>query len=403
MLSRHLSGLKGSDSRFMRLILEMISGPLKGKKVAVEEHQVVRVGRTTKADFVTEDTFMSGEHFAIQCEDKVCRILDLKSRNGTKLNGVAVTNAELREGDRVYAGHTEFVVRVERAVAAAPRVPPPVQASLQATIPPRAPLREILEDSPTSTDSSSAPMQPKAASSGRIDKGSSLRSTGSKEIPSVAVKDPRGRSATGQPPVKPVSAPVKPVPPPVISAPGPTSAMESYEAATPGGRLLRLLGNQPEPLLALLDATHERKVLELLSNSGEEFQSLYKDAGSAAIAPHLVRLPPQSQLLKQMVQEGWGRSWGVYLTCRLPLAQLRDYFRQVLMVSLPDGVELFSRFYDPRFFRAFLETCTAAEADKFFGHISSYLMEAERPEILLQFTWTSRGVEKKGHLLSALE
>jgi hypothetical protein len=403
--------VRGSDSRFMRLILEMISGPLKGKKVAVEEHQVLRVGRTTKADFVTEDTFMSGEHFAIQCEGKVCRILDLKSRNGTKLNGEAVTNAQLREGDRVYAGHTEFVVRVERAEAAAPRVPAPGQASLQATIPPGAPLREVLEDSPTATDSSSAPMQPSAASSGRIDKESSeqgnrpapVRRTRSEEISSVAVKDPGGLSPAQQPPVKPVSVPVKPVPPPVISAPGPTSAMESYEAVTPEGRLLRLLGNQPEPLLALLDATHERKVLELLSNSGEEFQSLYKDAGSAAIAPYLVRLPPQSQLLKQMVQEGWGRSWGVYLTCRLPLAQLRDYYRQVLMISLPDGVELFSRFYDPRFFRAFLETCTAAEADKFFGPISSYLMEAERPEILLQFTWTSRGVEKKGHLLSALE
>ena len=397
----------------MRLILEMISGPLKGKQVAVEEHQVVRVGRTTKADFVTEDMFMSGEHFAIQCEGKVCRILDLKSRNGTKLNGEAVTNAELREGDRVYAGHTEFVVRVERAEAATPRVPPPGPASLQATIPPGAPLREVLEDNPIATSSSSAPMQPSTAPARRIDKESSeneqvkrhtpVRKARPEEISSVAVKDPGGLSPTRQASAKPVSAPLKPVLPRVISAAGPASSMESYEAATPEGRLLRLLANQPEPLLALLDATHERKVLGLLSNSGEEFQSLYRDAGSAAIAPYLVSLPPQSQLLKQMVQEGWGRTWGVYLTCRLPLAQLRNYFRQVLMVSLPDGVELFSRFYDPRFFRVFLETCTAAEADKFFGPISSYLMEAERPEILLQFTWTSRGVEKQGHLLSALQ
>jgi hypothetical protein len=397
----------------MRLILEMISGPLEGKKVAVEEHQVVRVGRTTKADFVTEDMFMSGEHFAIQCEDRVCRILDLKSRNGTKLNGEAVTNAELREGDRVYAGHTEFVVRIERAETATFRVPSPAPASLQATIPPGAPLREVLEDNSITTSSSSAQMQPPAAPARRIDKESSeneqvkrhtpMRKTRPEEISSVAVKDPGGLSPTRQAPAKPVSAPMKPVPPRVISAPGPASSMESYEAATPEGRLLRLLANQPEPLLGLLDATHERKVLELLSNSGEEFQSLYRDAGSAAIAPYLVSLPPQSHLLKQMVQEGWGRTWGVYLTCRLPLTQLRNYFRQVLMVSLPDGVELFSRFYDPRFFRAFLETCTAAEADKFFGPISSYLMEAERPEILLQFTWTSRGVEKQGHLLSALQ
>src|SRR5207249_10425411 len=117
---RYIVNCKRKGFTLMRLILEMISGQLKGKQVAVEEHQVVRVGRTTKADFVTEDMFMSGEHFAIQCEGKVCRILDLKSRNGTKLNGEAVTSAELREGDRVFAGHTEFVVRVERAEAATP-------------------------------------------------------------------------------------------------------------------------------------------------------------------------------------------------------------------------------------------------------------------------------------------
>jgi hypothetical protein len=155
--------------------------------------------------------------------------------------------------------------------------------------------------------------------------------------------------------------------------------------------------------MALLDATHQRNLLELLTESGEEFQSLYQDPKSAAVAPYLVRLPPKSRLLRQMVHDGWGHGWGVYLTCRLPLAQLREYFRQALMLRLPDGVELLSRFYDPRFFRGFLEGCTAAEAEKFFGPVSSYLMEAEKPEILLQFTRTSRGAEKKGHLLSTLE
>jgi hypothetical protein len=73
------------------------------------------------------------------------------------------------------------------------------------------------------------------------------------------------------------------------------------------------------------------------------------------------------------------------------------------MVRLPDGVELFSRFYDPRFFRAFLNSCTAAEAERFFGPVSSYFIEAEKPEIVLQFTLTTGGVEKKGHLLSELQ
>src|SRR5262249_54256669 len=109
-----------------------------------------------------------------------------------------------------------------------------------------------------------------------------------------------------------------------------------------------------------------------------------------------------TELLKQMVHQGWGRGWGVYLTCSLSLAQVRDYFRSSLLVTMPDGMELFSRFYDPRFFRSFLESCSAAEAENFFGPITSYLMEDERSEILLQFKRGKKGPEKKGHLLSVL-
>ena len=155
--------------------------------------------------------------------------------------------------------------------------------------------------------------------------------------------------------------------------------------------------------MALIDAAHDPKVLELLRGTPEEYQSLYRSEQKALIAPYLVRLPPRCELLRQMARQGWGREWGVYLTSPLSLLELREFFRSSLMVTMPDGMELFSRFYDPRFFRAFLETCTAPEAEKFFGPITSYFMEDERPEILLQFNRSKKGAEKKGHLLSALE
>jgi hypothetical protein len=179
--------------------------------------------------------------------------------------------------------------------------------------------------------------------------------------------------------------------------------MGAYQAATPQGLLLRILQNQPERLMALVDATRDKHVLELLRNSGEEYRSLYREEQNAAVAPHLVRLPSQSPLLRQMIEEGWGRSWGVYLTSNSSLMELREYFRQALMVTMPDGMEMFSRFYDPRFFRSFLEACTVDEAQRFFGPVRAYLMESERPEILLEFTRGSGGAEKKGHLLSILE
>lgn len=387
----------------MPLVLEIITGPLTGKKVVAQAHQVVRIGRTTKADIPTQDSFMSGEHFAVEGDGKIWRIRDLKSRNGTKLNGEVVATAELREGDRVHAGSTDFVVKIrpESSKSAYPK-----HDQLMATLPPS----QFFDESPEGIDVTDLPSSTASNAPSAANRSQKQKST--KPQRPISASRPRKASPAPAPaPNQPASERIEPQEPPAklrleqpITAPTPPpSALAGYEAVTPGGRLLHLLCSQREPLLALLDATHERNLLKLLADSGEEFQSLYQDPKSAAIAPYLVRLPPQSRLLNQMVHDGWGHGWGVFLTCKLPLTQLRDYFRQTLMIRLPDGVELFSRFYDPRFFRAFLESCTAAEAEKFFGPVSSYLMEAEKPEILLQFTRTSRGAEKKGHLLTAFE
>ena len=168
------------------------------------------------------------------------------------------------------------------------------------------------------------------------------------------------------------------------------------------GRLFHFLSNQPQPLMALIDAIRDREILQLLQAHGDERQSLYRREQDPQLAPHLVRFAPRSALLRQMIQKGWGRQWGIYLTSTLSLAEMRQYFRSALMVTMPDGVELFSRFYDPRFFRTFLESCTAAEAESYFGPVTAYFMEDERPEILLEFTRSSTGADKKGHLLSPL-
>lgn len=377
----------------MRLILEIISGPEAGQKIIVQAGQTVRIGRTSNAGVAVEDTFMSSQHFAIECMGGACGLRDLGSRNGTKLNGEKVTSVVLQNGDRILAGQTEFVVQVESDDPASDQLPP---SQLKDTLPPT----EIL----------------RAASEGKV---VAKVQAPSQTVESNLVVESWSKDAAepSRPPhvvqpfqVPEASAPLKKSVPgalreekkPQVSA-GLEQAILSYEAATPEGTLLRILQNQPEHLMALVDATRDRRVLDLLHNSSEEYRSLYRDDQNLAIAPYVVRLPPSSPVLKQMIHEGWGRGWGVYLTCAGPLHELREYFRQALMVSTPDGVELFSRFYDPRFFRGFLESCSATEAEKFFGPISSYLMEAERPEILLQFTKTPRGAEKKGHLLTRLE
>ncbi|HMF54941.1 MAG TPA: DUF4123 domain-containing protein [Pyrinomonadaceae bacterium] len=392
----------------MRLILEVVTGTLAGNKIVAEEHSVVRIGRTNKADVATQDTFMSREHFSIECDGKVCRLRDLSSRNGTEVNDEIVTDVVLKEGDRVHAGHTDFIVHIETGAEEAEQ---PVPKELADTIPPAPPDEQQAEDRRETVKYGALPVELQPSEQVTPSIAAVQPPSAEAEVKRESSDDAQVSKKLAQPPApEPVEPePVAPHPPaPQIVRPAPTQedmeqSLASYEAATPAGRLLHILRRQPEPLMALLDGAHEPTVLDLLRSSGEEFQSLYRDEKNAKVAPYLVSLPPKSLLLKRMTREGWGKGWGVYLTCSLPLGGLREYFRKTLMIATPDGMEFFSRFYDPRFFRNFLNGCTAIEADKFFGPIISYLMEDERPEILLQFTRTSRGAEKKGHLLSMPE
>jgi hypothetical protein len=166
--------------------------------------------------------------------------------------------------------------------------------------------------------------------------------------------------------------------------------------------LLEILRRQPEPLFVLLDAARDRRVLQLLRSSEAEYQSLYEGEKGKELeeyAPYLVSLPPQSDFLGTLINEGWGKSWGLFLTSDRPFAKVRRYLRQFLLVKDEDGRELYFRFYDPRVMRQFLPTCEMAEAARLFGPISRYLVEAAEPEMLLQFVNGERGaLEKRFHL-----
>jgi len=377
----------------MRLVLEILSGSKRGKQIKVEAGETVRVGRARPAEVALDDNFMSGLHFALKCDPKGCRVRDLNSRNGTKVNGELIIEAPLKDGDQLFAGRTNFSVRLESTKTS-------VSKSL----------------SRSRADSLSNRRQSRKL--GRSLSGKPSGSRPSKSLSGAKRKEAAAKpapEAPPSPPVKPVvpsppapvDAPPAPAPPRPVPAPPPSGfisavALDSYEAASMAGRLFHILSHQHQPLMALIDAIRDREILELLQTHADEHQSLYRSEQDPKIAPHLVRFAPRSALLKQMIQKGWGRQWGLYLTSALSLQDLRQYFRTALMVTMPDGVELFSRFYDPRFFRTFLESCTTAEAEAYFGPVTAYFMEDERPEILLEFTISNTGAEKKGHLLSPL-
>jgi uncharacterized protein DUF4123/FHA domain-containing protein len=135
------------------------------------------------------------------------------------------------------------------------------------------------------------------------------------------------------------------------------------------------------PLYAVLDAARDRRILELCRESVEEHRSLYDGVEGetmAHVAPYLVRLPAGSRLLTSLVREGWGRRWGVYLTCALPFGEVRRQLRRFLMVEMEESHErMYFRFYDPRTLATFVPSCSPRQAQEFFGGAEAFFLEGE--------------------------
>jgi len=146
---------------------------------------------------------------------------------------------------------------------------------------------------------------------------------------------------------------------------------------------LRTLGQEAAraPLYAIVDGARDRRILELCRESVEEHRSLYDGVEGetmAHVAPYLVRLPQGSRLLSLLVREGWGRRWGVYLTSPLPFNEVRRHLRRFLMVELEEsGDRMYFRFYDPRTLATFIPSCSARQAQEFFGSADAFFLEGE--------------------------
>jgi gamma-glutamylcyclotransferase (GGCT)/AIG2-like uncharacterized protein YtfP len=99
----------------MLVILEAVSGPIAGRKIEVRSGTILRIGRTAKSDYALgEDSYLSGQHFAIENDGNEARARDLGSSNGTFVNGERVTSETvLREGDSLTAGGSTFTVRLD--------------------------------------------------------------------------------------------------------------------------------------------------------------------------------------------------------------------------------------------------------------------------------------------------
>src|SRR3954452_25466700 len=105
-----------SRNESMRVILEVLQGPRKGRSFMFDRHDTFIVGRSRFVHCsMPEDMALSRDHFMIEINPPQCEMRDLGSTNATFVNNERVDRVRLASGDMIAAGQSVFRVRVDQA------------------------------------------------------------------------------------------------------------------------------------------------------------------------------------------------------------------------------------------------------------------------------------------------
>jgi len=318
----------------MRAILEVLEGPLLGRRIEVYPGHSISFGRTVKADIaVPGDGYMSGRHFAVENTGDTLLVLDLGSSNGTFVNGARVERAPAVAQDLIAAGSSKFRLHIEEE-------DPEAAASLL---------------SRTST-------MPRSAFGNRSFDQTQVGDFGppTRAITPIGVEVPQRWPGFTPPQV---------------------AMLEALYAAN---------GN----VYVYLNAVKEHLIQAFVEASGEQFLPLSQSliAGRVATSTYLVALPKNSRLHNVLLKEGWGKMWGVYCSSPAPLEQLGGHLRSFATVQSGGGVPLNLPLADPTFMRLFLASLSPAESIAVFGPVRHFFLENEGGATLSRCTPSAQGV-----------
>ena len=96
------------------VVLEILDGPAAGKVFTFRGQDTFWLGRSENSSLcLDDDLVVSRNHLQIEIDPPRCYVRDLKSANGTFVNGERVAERLLEDGDTISGGKTCIRVRIE--------------------------------------------------------------------------------------------------------------------------------------------------------------------------------------------------------------------------------------------------------------------------------------------------
>jgi len=113
------------------------------------------------------------------------------------------------------------------------------------------------------------------------------------------------------------------------------------------------------------------------------------------VAPYVAIMMPNEKFTAWVIENSFGKNWGIYVQSRFSIFEMRRHFRSLISVHDEEGMPMIFRFYDPRVIRKFLPTCDKDQLKVFFGNVDTYFVEAEEEDKLLAYRYRNGELETR--------